>query len=188
MEQAFHAAGAEKSNYVVFYLGKVRKVGGYGFVHYGLNEMYAVLGHKIGQVGGAYVAARKNVLLRFMLPQHVVQVGGGAGTYKNFTLPHHYIFLQVIGGLLAYAEILHVGGHFHPAFGTQPEEIIYGVAAGENGCGVIGQVYFAFPEIAQRNGLYVDEGTKINFQIVFLGKLLVGGIFIGGFGLGYQNR
>lgn len=92
---------------------------------------------------------------------------------KNFAFAIDHVLLQIICSGLADAEILHGIRHLKPHLFCKAEEMVHGVARSQDDSGVFTEINALLPEFLTVNAFHVNEGPKINGQLVLLRQIEV---------------
>jgi hypothetical protein len=112
---------------------------------------------------------------------------GAIGAVKNLPFPVQDELLEVEGHCFGYAEIFGILRHADLHFLAGAEEMVDGVAAGEDNSGKILDLNLLLTEFLGWNGLQPDERKELHFDLIFPGQLKVRRLFGLGPWLGYQD-
>ena len=115
------------------------------------------------------------------------QVGDVGLGGVDFALAVGDKLLKLKSDRLGSAEVLPFGINAYPHFFAHAKEVVDGVAAGKNEGLKITQGNFLLAEFRSRNPFYLNEGPKVDLNLVLFGQEQVGVIARLGLRLGDQN-
>ena len=149
------------------------KVGTLGFVDDCLFEIELMLRQQFEHALLWRVGTGDEIFFFPMFANDFEKVFNRLVAEENFALSELNIFLKVVGNGIGEAEIFYGLRRGNAQSSAYAEKLVNGIAADENDCGIIEYVYFLLAEAACRNGLHLDERTKVNLQAVLFSQIEV---------------
>ena len=174
LEEGLDAAGAEEDEHVVVEGLVLGDLVADGAVHDAFGEFDVFLLEELGEGGVVDVALGDEEAFGAVaedLGEEVVDAACVA--VEDFALAVLDVLLDVEGDGLGDAEIFHVFGDVNAHLPAELEEVVDGVAAGEDDGGVAGDVDVLVAELAGGEGFDFDEGVEGDLDAVLAHYVVV---------------
>ncbi len=184
-KQRDDAERAKEDQHVVLDVFEIGEIACDGAVHFDFGKIDTLFFEIAGHFDGAQVGAGEEKFFVFKLGKISVDVFEAAVAVEHFALTVDDKFLEVVGHGFSGTEVSHVVGHGDAGGFAEAEEVLDGVFAGKDDCGVIEWVNALAPKFAFGDAFDVDEGAPVDFDPVFFFEFEIGRAFRAW--LGYQH-
>ena len=174
LEEGLDAAGTEEDEHVVVEGLVLGYLVADGTVHDAIGEIDVFLLEELGESGVVDVALGYEEAFGAVtedVREEVVYLACLA--IEDFALAVLDVLLDVEGDGLGDAEVFHILGDVDAHLLAELEEMVDGMAAGEDDGGVTGDVYVLVAELSGGEGFDLDEGVEGYLDVMLAHEVVV---------------